>query len=195
MHPDIEIEFITSVRLVDLSREEADIGVRYSLGEYEGVVSTPLVRVVLSPVCAPSVLAAAGGDLNRLVTETEPIQTSGYNEWRDWSAQTGIELSQGRSALMIEDFLVAIRAVILGQGLALLPRVLVQDLIDAGELVLFSDPPLQVDHTYNVAHTLASAKRQHVQAVVDWLRSALAAAGLTALAACTWAASAPHHAR
>jgi DNA-binding transcriptional LysR family regulator len=39
MHPDIEIEFITSVRLVDLTREEADIGVRYGLGEYEGAVS------------------------------------------------------------------------------------------------------------------------------------------------------------
>ena len=174
MHPDIEIEFITSVRLVDLSREEADIGVRYGLGEYEGVVSTPLVKGVLSPVCAPSVLAAAGGDINRLITDTRRIQSAGYNEWRDWSAQTGIDLSQGRSALVIEDFLVAIRAVTLCEGLALLPRVLVQDLINAGELVLFSDSALQVDHTYHVAHTVASVKRPHVRAVVDWLQSSLA---------------------
>jgi DNA-binding transcriptional LysR family regulator len=75
---------------------------------------------------------------------------------------------------VIEDFLVAIRAITLGQGIALLPRILVQDLIDQGELALFSDVLLPVDHTYHLAHTAASVRRQHVQTVVDWLRASLA---------------------
>ncbi len=173
-NPNIEIEFITSVRLVDLTREEADIGVRYGLGQYEGVASTPLVKGMLSPVCSPSALAAAEGDFARLVAQTRRIQTAGYNEWRDWSALAGVDLSAAEPALVIEDFLVAIRAVTLGQGIALLPRILVQDLIDAGELTMFSDTLLPVDHTYHLAHTAASVRRQHVQAVVDWLRAALA---------------------
>lgn len=174
LHPDIEIEFITSVRLVDLTREEADIGVRYGLGQYEGVVSGPLVKGELSPVCAPSVLETAQGDIRHMLENTRRIQTAGYNEWRDWAASTGIDLAEMQPALVIEDFLVAIRAIVLGQGLALLPRVLVQDLIDSGELVLFADKPIPVDHTYHVAHTVASVKRPHVQTVVDWLRGSLA---------------------
>lgn len=173
-NPDIEIEFITSVRLVDLTREEADLGVRYGLGQYEGVVSMPLVKGTLSPVCAPAALAAAEGDFTRLLAGTRRIQTAGYNEWRDWSALAGIDLSQAEPALVIEDFLVAIRAITLGQGIALLPRILVQDLIDQGELALFSDVLLPVDHTYHLAHTAASVRRQHVQTVVDWLRASLA---------------------
>ena len=173
-NPDIEIEFITSVRLVDLTREEADLGVRYGLGQYEGVVSMPLVKGTLSPVCAPAALAAAEGDFARLLAGTRRIQTAGYNEWRDWSALAGIDLSQAEPALVIEDFLVAIRAITLGQGIALLPRILVQDLIDQGELALFSDVLLPVDHTYHLAHTAASVRRQHVQTVVDWLRASLA---------------------
>lgn len=173
-HPNIEIEFITSVRLVDLTREEADIGVRYGLGQYEGVVSMPLVKGALSPVCAPSVLAAAEGDFEKLLANTRRIQTAGYNEWRDWSAQTGVDLSEAEPALIIEDFLVAIRAVELGEGIALLPRVLVQDQLDSGDLALFWEAHLPIDHTYHLAHTVASMRRQHVQTVVDWLRDALA---------------------
>ena len=71
-HPDIEIEFITSTRLVDLTREEADLAVRYGLGEYEGLVSTRLVKGVLAPVCAPSVFVEHGRDAEQLIAACRP---------------------------------------------------------------------------------------------------------------------------
>lgn len=173
-HPDIEIEFITSVRLVDLTREEADIGVRYGLGQYEGLVSNQLVRGALVPVCAPSVLKACNGDLHQLLGATRRIQTAGYNEWRDWSAAANIDISNTQPAYVIEDFLVCIKALVTGQGLALLPRLLVQDQIDAGELVQFSPEMVEIDHTFHIAHTVASARRPFVQTVIDWLRTSAA---------------------
>lgn len=113
-YPDIEIEFITSVRLVDLTREEADLGVRYGLGEYEGLVSSRLVKGMLMPVCAPSVLKSNGGDLASLLATTRRIQTAGYNEWRDWSAIANIDIAATQPAYVIEDFLVAIKALTIG---------------------------------------------------------------------------------
>jgi LysR family transcriptional regulator, glycine cleavage system transcriptional activator len=169
-HPDIEIEFITSTRLVDLDREEADIGVRYGLGEYKGLVSTRLVKGVLTPVCSPEVLEKSKGDVNKLLTANRRIQTAGYNEWRDWLDAAKVDVSHLQSANVIEDFLVAIKAVSLGQGLALLPQILVRDQIDAGELVEFSKTPLLVEHTYHIAHTTASVRRPYVQNVVTWLQ-------------------------
>lgn len=173
-HPDIGIEFITSVRLVDLTREEADIGVRYGLGQYEGLVSTPLVKGALAPVCSPAVLAEAGGDVERLIASVRRIQTAGYNEWRDWSAAAGVDISATQPAWVIEDFLVAIRAVTGGQGLALLPRILVQEELATGQLIEFSPTRLELEHTFHVAHTSASIRRPFVQTVVDWLRGSLA---------------------
>jgi LysR family glycine cleavage system transcriptional activator len=169
-HPDIEIEFITSVRLVDLEREEADLGVRYGLGEYKGLVSTRLVPGVLTPVCAPDLLEEFGGDLAALLGATRRIQTAGYNEWRDWLAAAGIDGAQLQPNYVIEDFLVAIKAVTLGQGVALLPNILVRDQIDRGELAIFSTIPLATEHTYHIAHTAASARRSFVQCVITWLR-------------------------
>ena len=169
-HPDIEIEFITSTRLVDLDREEADIGVRYGLGEYKGLMSTRLVKGILVPVCTPDLLEKSKGDVNKLLADHRRIQTAGYNEWRDWLDAAKIDVSHLQPANVIEDFLVAIKAVSLGQGLALLPQFLVRDQIDAGELVEFSKTPLQVEHTYPIAHTAASVRRPYVQNVVTWLQ-------------------------
>jgi LysR family glycine cleavage system transcriptional activator len=173
-HPDIEIEFITSIRLVDLEREEADVAVRYGLGQYKGLVSTRLVKGVLAPVCSPDLLQQYGNDLEALVCNTRRIQTAGYNEWRDWSKEVGIDLEKTQPSYVIEDFLVAIKALIMGQGLGLLPQILVRDQIDKGELVQFSETPLQVEHTYHIAHTTASARRPFVQTVVNWLQESAA---------------------
>ncbi|MBK8837268.1 MAG: LysR family transcriptional regulator [Hyphomonadaceae bacterium] len=173
-YPDIEIEFITSVRLVDLTREEADLGVRYGLGEYEGLVSSRLVKGMLMPVCAPSVLKSNGGDLASLLATTRRIQTAGYNEWRDWSAIANIDIAATQPAYVIEDFLVAIKALTIGQGIGLLPHLLVQDQLASGELIQFSDTPLEIPHTFHLAHTTTSVRRPFVQTVVEWLRTSLA---------------------
>jgi LysR family transcriptional regulator, glycine cleavage system transcriptional activator len=173
-HPDTEIEFITSIRLVDLEREEADIAVRYGLGQYKGLVSTRLVKGILIPVCSPDLLKRHGPDLAALLASARRIQTAGYNEWRDWSTEAGVDLSETQPAYQIEDFLVAIKALVTGQGLALLPQILVRDQIDSGDLVQFNPTPLAVEHTYHVAHTAASVRRPFVQAVVTWLQESAA---------------------
>jgi LysR family transcriptional regulator, glycine cleavage system transcriptional activator len=170
-HPDIEIEFITSVRLVDLEREEADLAVRYGLGEYKGLMSTRLVKGALAPVCSPDLLLKSNGDLLSLLGSARRIQTAGYNEWRDWLDLSKVDVAQLTPAYIIEDFLVAIQAVKLGQGLALLPRILVHDQIECGELAEFSKTPLEVDSTYHIAHTAASVRRPFVKCVVDWLQA------------------------
>ncbi len=173
-YPDIEIEFVTSVRLIDLEREEADIAVRYGLGEYKGLVAAPLVKGELAAVCAPALLQTLRPDLPGRVAGARRIQTAGYNEWRDFLEAHGVDGTQLSPAYVIEDFLVAIKAILLGQGLALLPRILVQDQVDSGELATFCDTPLAVEHTYHLAHTAASARRPFVQNVITWLRESTA---------------------
>ena len=55
--PGCELEFLTSIRLVDLAREEFDIAVRYGPGDWDGVVATPLSDGLLIPVCAPMAIS------------------------------------------------------------------------------------------------------------------------------------------
>ena len=136
--PDIDLEFITTIRLVDLSREEFDIAVRYGGGQWEGVISTPISEAVLLPVCTPQVLERGGGSLAGLLTSARRIQCSAYNEWRDWAEIEKFDLAKVPPTMVIEEFQVALTAALASQGLALLPEILVRDRIKRGELVLFS---------------------------------------------------------
>ena len=58
--PEIELEFLTTIRLVDLSREEFDIAIRYGGGHYAGLEVTRLMSETVLPVCAPGLLAELG---------------------------------------------------------------------------------------------------------------------------------------
>jgi LysR family glycine cleavage system transcriptional activator len=169
--PDIEIEFITSIRLIDLGREEVDIGVRYGLGQYDGVVSHRMCEGRLAPICSPALLAKAKGDVNRVLAETQRIRTSGYNEWRIFAETADVDPELCSPTYVIEDFLVALKAVIGGQGVAILPEILVRDQIRSGDLALLSPERLPIEHTFHIAHTAAAARKPIVQDVIAWLKA------------------------
>lgn len=168
--PTCELEFLTSIRLVDLAREEFDIAVRYGPGGWEGVQSEPLSAGTLVPVCAPAVLERAGGDLNRLLADNRRIQSSAMNEWRHWAEAANIDLARVTPTYIMEEFTVAISGALAGEGLALSPDILVMDRIRRGELVQFSPTSVRTGYCYHVVHTTAALRRPFVTQVIAWLR-------------------------
>lgn len=173
--PDIDLEFITTIRLVDLSREEFDIAVRYGGGQWEGVISTPISEAVLLPVCTPQVLERGGGTLLGLLTSARRIQCSAYNEWRDWAEIEKFDLSKVPPTMVIEEFQVALTAALASQGLALLPEVLVRDRIKRGELVSFSPARVKTEYNFFIVHTPNAPRRPVVPRVIEWLKAEAAA--------------------
>jgi LysR family glycine cleavage system transcriptional activator len=169
--PDIDLEFITTIRLVDLSREEFDIAVRYGPGQWEGVVSMPISEAILLPVCSPQVLERGGGDLTGLMASARRIQCSAYNEWRDWAEIEKFDLSRVQPTMVIEEFQVALTAALASQGLALLPEILVRDRIKRGELVTFSPARVKTEYNFFVVHTPNAPRRPVVPRVIEWLKS------------------------
>ncbi|MDP3739048.1 MAG: LysR substrate-binding domain-containing protein [Hyphomonadaceae bacterium] len=170
--PDIELEFITTIRLVDLTREEFDIAVRYGPGVWDGLIATPASEGVLLPVCTPEILARGGNTLVSLLASARRIQCSTYNEWRDWAEIEKFDLSKVSPTLVIEEFTVALTAALHGQGLALLPEILVRDRIKRGELVTFSKARVKTGYNFFIVHTPHAHRRQTVVDVIDWLKAA-----------------------
>lgn len=171
LYPDIEIEFVTSHRLVDFSKEDIDIGVRYGAGEWEGALATRLLDNMLIPVCTPALLERAKGDFATLLTLAPRIQHTSFNEWNAWAERAGIPGASLGSSIMIEEFLVCLRAVILEQGVALMPELLVRDHIASGELVRFSPVEIPTAYTYYLAHGPNAERRQAVRNVISWLKT------------------------
>jgi LysR family glycine cleavage system transcriptional activator len=169
-HPEIELEFLTSQRLVDFSREEVDIGVRYGSGQWDGAISTRLVEGMLVPVCTPALRDRAGNDVLSLFGLTRRIQHTSFNEWTKWGELAGVDLSGLKPTFVIEDFLVGLRAVFTGEGVALMPELLVRDHLASGELVEFSNVRVPTEYTYHIAYAPSAERRESVRNVIEWLK-------------------------
>jgi LysR family glycine cleavage system transcriptional activator len=174
-HPDIDLEILTSQRLVDFSREEVDFTVRYGRGTWDDVVSTELVKGQLVPVCAPTLLNDIDrADLETFVQTSRRIQIHTTDEWRAWSELTQIDLSGSRRPFIIEDTLVAMEATLSGQGIALLPAVIARHNIQNGKLTTFSDQSLPWNKTYFITHSPNTIRRPVVKDVIAWIKTEVA---------------------
>lgn len=170
--PHVKLEILASERLVDLLREDIDLSVRYGFGAWVGLIARPLVEGVLVPVCAPKILARAeDGNLEAVLTKTRRMQAFASNEWVDWCRQADVDLASLRPAMIVEDFLVALRAAISGQALALLPQILVREYIDRNELVAFSGQLLRWPQTYHIVHAPNADGKAITADVIAWLEA------------------------
>lgn len=168
--PHIKLEILTSDRIVDLSREEVDFSLRYGPGRTDGVVTKQLVKGALAPVVAPEIYNSDSiKDLTAFLSGARRIQVFSSNEWRKWSETSGVEISEDRLPFIVEDFIVAIEAVLAGQGAALLPEVLVREYIRRGEMKLFWPHMLDWSQTHYIAHVPGAEKRPVVRDVTAWL--------------------------
>lgn len=170
--PHIKLEILTSDRLVDLAREEVDFSVRYGRGGKDDVVERPLVKGALAPVWSPGLCKSMRPEgYTAFLSKARRIQIFSDNEWRAWAEAVGADLSDARDPFIIEDFVVAIEAVLAGEGAALLPEILVRNYLADGRMTLFSPQSIKWDRTYYTAHMPGADRRPVVREVIAWLRT------------------------
>ena len=172
--PHIELEISTGDRLADLAREEIDLSIRYGAGEWDGLVSSELVKGVLVPVCAPDLFESSHDDkVSSILSSARRIQIFPNNEWRTWEEVTGITLSQATKPFVMEHYLVAMQAVLAGQGVALLPEIIARKNLVSGNLKQFSTP-IDWNQTFYFAHLPNAERRPMMRDVMAWFGAEVA---------------------
>ena len=134
-HPaDIEIQLLTTHRLLSLQDREADLAVRAGAGDWPGVNSTLLFSDRLTPVAAPAVAArVADRGLAAIMAETL-LFDSVADDWRTWCQQAGIEFQPLGGVRNFEDHDLVLSAAEAGLGVALLRRPLADEVLRRGTL-------------------------------------------------------------
>ena len=170
LYPDIEIRIATSNHLVDFTRDDVDIAVRYGRGEWPGLDSVRLMTEEIFPVCSPALLAD-GPPLEKpqdLCFHTL-LHEEMLEDWRMWLLAAGVgDVDPTRGPWYTQANLV-ILAAMAGEGVALGRSVLVADDLAAGRLVKPFDVSLPAEYAYYVVHPEAAAGRPKVRAFRDWL--------------------------
>lgn len=177
-NPHLAVSIATDTAQRPFSAADADIGIRYGLGDYPGFHVEHLMSENLSPVCAPSLLKASPGvarlsDLAHhtlLHDETESFGKAAPT-WDFWARNCGLVLPQPRKSRRFGQSNLVVQAAAKGLGVALGRKPLVIDALLDGRLVRPFHEVVKSPLSYWLVlrhDRLASAK---LQSFKSWVRS------------------------
>lgn len=122
------------------------------------------------PVCSAGALAAKAGAADPMAGLTHLHMSSRPEAWRQWYHASGKEYAPSISAgPRYELFTMILAAAKAGMGVALMPRFLVQDEIDAGRLVAPAAGALKVREAYFFGYPAAIEAGDALLAFEAWL--------------------------
>lgn len=172
-----DVRLDTSLKPVDFSERRIDIGVRYGLGSWSGLISEKLMDEEVYPVCAPSLLRKQRrfhqpADLLKetLIYDLSMDEKTGFPTWSAWLKKAGVTGQNSAHKLQINNSAAVLQSAIDGRGVALARSVMVSDDLASGRLVrLF--PEIQFDSplAYYVVYRQESESLARLQAFRKWL--------------------------
>ncbi len=168
--PDVDLRIDPEPEIVDFSRGDVDVAIRYGTGRYPGLHSVRLMAEDIVPVCSPALLE---GDRplrtpDDLVHHTL-LHDEGHGEWRTWLLAAGAESVDPVRGMVFTDSGMLIQAAVAGQGVALARGVLAADELAAGRLVRPFEQTLPTEYAYYFVCPLDAAERPKIQAFAEWL--------------------------
>ena len=159
--PKLQLQIFCSDRLLDHELEQIDFAIRYGRGDAEGLVCEPVGTTRLIAVRHPNY---------PLDTATKRLfQVFFIDEWKTWEKAHGDVLFHGSKRIFVEDLNVALNGVLTQKGLAVLPHLIVQDLIAQGRLVAIGEVTNGWEYQYYLAHLPRTRPRALVTEVIAWL--------------------------
>ncbi len=189
-HPDIDVRLDATQRLVDLRRDEFDLGIRFGPGRWDGLAADYLLDEEFIPVASPDLLARKPvekpADLaQHTLLHRDESPGPAPLDWAMWLRAAEVDGVDPERGLRYSMESMAIQAAVDGHGIALASNVLAEADIEAGRLVRLFDIGLRtgLDVAYYLAYAPGRLRHPRVAAFRDWLlgevaRSArLAAAG------------------
>jgi LysR family glycine cleavage system transcriptional activator len=173
-HPGIQVNVDSTGRLVDLRREEADVGIRYGSGPWAGLTAELMFDETLTPVCAPAYLDQHPlGSLEDLGTarliHDRTMDTTGlaYPDWASWFDKFGV-VPPLDGALHFSSSLAAIQAAVEGHGVILGRSALIDVELKEGRLVA-AGPSAMSGFSYYLVTPEDAALPAPVRTFRSWL--------------------------
>ncbi|MCY4304978.1 MAG: transcriptional regulator GcvA [Aestuariivita sp.] len=173
-HPEIDLRFFATLRLLDLQRDEIDVAIRFGYGPNEGFFSIPLAFEWVTPVMIPGLVdqfptpESLSGATLIFDQSLDFLRPS--CDWSAWFRAVGInvEPEQGPRFSQADH---ALDAALAGVGVALGRRALVVKDIDEGRLVAPYGVALKTEAQFRFICASGAENRPHIRAFLEWILS------------------------
>lgn len=172
-HPEIELRFVATLRMMDFERDGVDAAIRFGAGTDEGLYSEILTDDWATPVCTPALgeRITATGSL-----EGVPLlhdESTGFlvpaPDWPAWGRATGMA-GDWTSGARFSNADHAIDAAIEGGGVTLGRLMLVERDLDCGRLVAPFRTALLVGAQYRFVCPPGAETQPRVRIFLEWVR-------------------------
>tara|TARA_B100000676_G_scaffold50563_1_gene49640 strand:- start:529 stop:1446 length:918 start_codon:yes stop_codon:yes gene_type:complete len=169
-HPEIEVHMVTTERNVDFAREDVDCGIRYGTGDWPGLDSDKLFEDRFIAVCSPEFLAREPPlkELSDLRHQTLLHETND-EDWRYWLAALHVKDVDSSRGLFFDSSDLALEAAAAGLGVALGSRIIMQDDLDDGRLVMPFGDRTDENLSHWLVYPKGTARKPKVAAFREWL--------------------------
>lgn len=170
-HPDIQVEFLTRDQNMDFDPARCDIAVVFGETGLSGRECRRIFDEELVPVCVPNFLS--GGPLTlEALAQSRLLHMSNPNHASDWSRYfrgTGLTVPEPRPMDRLYSYMVLLRAIQNGTGIGLGWRHMVDDMIEAGTLVVACERVIRTKRGYHCCLMPSADHKPEARVFFDWL--------------------------
>lgn len=171
-HPGVTINLATRLVPFDFGIEPFDAAIHYGSSNWPGAVAHRLVDEITVPVCSPKLKQALRirkpADLIRMVLLHQTTRTEA---WMEWFQIAGVENPHAFRGPRFEQFAMITQAAICDLGVALLPKLLIEDELASGKLVLLFDRPIRSANAYYLVVPESKTSSMLPAAFTQWIIS------------------------
>lgn len=172
-HPEIELRFVATLRIMDFDRDGVDAAIRFGTGTDDGLYSEVLTADWATPVCTPTLaarIAETGTFAGLQLLHDESIGfLDPAPDWAAWGRATGMERDWTHGARFTNaDH--AIDVALEEGGVALGRITLVERYLDSGRLVAPFRTALRVGAQYRFVCPPGAETQPKIRAFLAWMR-------------------------
>jgi LysR family transcriptional regulator, glycine cleavage system transcriptional activator len=176
-NPDIDVRISANDNVVDLSKGDFDLAIRYGTGRYPGLAVELLLQNEVFPACSPQLLESgaplrAPADLlhHALIHDQAADRDPLAPTWAMWLKAAGVNGAPALPGLTFSVGYMALDAAIAGHGVVLAYSTIAAADLAAGRLVRLFSLALPDLFAYYIATAPGALERPKVRAFRDWLR-------------------------
>jgi LysR family glycine cleavage system transcriptional activator len=180
MHPEIDVRLATTEKWLEFNPQMFDASIRCFDGptlrmlqkrrDWEDVSTERFLDETKFPVCSPELLR--GKPLKKLADlrhHTLLHANSTPHAWREWLAAAGAGRVDPQAGLTFDNLHFSLQAATRGLGIAIGSRLLTQEELDNGTLVI-PFPGIESDpQSYHVIWPASAARKSEIAAFCNWL--------------------------
>jgi LysR family transcriptional regulator, glycine cleavage system transcriptional activator len=176
-HAEVDVRISATDEVVDLTRGDFDIAIRYGTGDYPGLEIELLFTNEVFPACSPQLLTTGPplrtpDDLTHhnlihdQAVERDPLAPT----WAMWLRAAGVKNVPATAGLSFSNMYLALDAAIAGHGVALAQSTIAAADLAAGRLIRLFTLALPDQFAYYIVTAPGALERPKVRAFRDWLR-------------------------